>query len=253
MSLMHCNFSDHDFVYLALKKTPIKREKISFQYRNTKNLNIAALKHFFDSYDWADYYNCSDTETCWNLLLQIFIYGIDLHAPLISMNNVLKREEWMNNSALSAIHKRDKLRDILASYPSIDKSSNSDAIAENTKNKVKLRLEFNNARNKARQLVNKARYSYVQEKLNTTKSSPKKFWKELKMYMPGKKDKGTSNSSRITLIDGNGILLENDIDSANHINSYFTNIGPDLSSQIHSDNSKYLKDFEEVFFESYWH
>lgn len=241
-----CNFSDHDFVYLALKKPPFKKEKVSFQYRDIKNLNVAALNHFFESYDWTNLYNSNDSETCWNLLLNTYTYGVDMYAPLISVNNVLKREEWMNNDALSAIHSRDKLRDKLSSYPDIDNRTNIDVNSEYYKKKLKLKQEFNAARNKARQLINKARYNHIQEKLHNIKASPKKFWNELKMYMPGKKDKGSSATTKITLADSKGNLLVNDLDSANLINQFFVNIGPELSSKIHSDNSNYLKEMEKV-------
>lgn len=59
--------------------------------------------------------------------------------------------------------------------------------------------------------------------------------------MPGKKDKGNSDPTKITIVDKNGILFENDSDSVNYINNFFTNIGPDLSNKINLDNNNYLK------------
>lgn len=268
--VIHCNFSDHDFVYTILKKQSIKKERTSFQFRDVKNLNLASLNHFLDSYDWTKLYECTDSEICWDLLYTAYILAIDEYAPLITMSNVPKREEWMNNDALIAIRKRDKLREQLKCCPgsitNVNMNMSSDSksrlysdpdpysssrlksiAAEESKfniTKIKLKQDFKIARNRARQLVNKARYEHIQDKINSAKSTPRKFWQELSTLMPGKKNKGgnDSNKSVITLTDDNGDLLDNPIDSANRFNQFFTNIGPELSSKIDSDNSKYLEE-----------
>lgn len=137
----------------------------------------------------------------------------------------------MTDEALKAIKKRDKLR------VELDYINNNDT-----------RKEFNTARNKARQLTNQARHNFVQGKLNKVKTSQKKFWSELKTLMPSKKDKGSNANDMIILTDENNHLFDDEQKAADFANSYFFNIGPQLSDLICYNNNDYLKKLEDSYY-----
>lgn len=114
------------------------------------------------------------------------------------------------------IKKRDKLR-VLAKYSSDDG----------------VHGKFKEARNKARQAIDKARATNIKNKISSNTGSPRKFWANLKKLMPGKKGSINSNqNSKISLVDDDGCPLEDDFELSNYANKYFVSVGPNLASEI---------------------
>lgn len=66
----------------------------------------------------------------------------------------------------------------------------------------------------------------------------KKYWKELRKVFPADKD-NNSTASQITLKDSAGQVVS-DRDTTDLFSKFFTEIGPNLATQIKEDNSRYL-------------
>lgn len=172
--------------------------------------------------DWAPFYQLTDPEQAWEFLYNIYLKVLNELAPYVTKKNVPYKDEWINESCLAQIKERDRLRGILRYYKDDD-----------------LYEQFNVARNSARQQVNQARSIHIQTGLQEDQLSPKKYWKRLKLLMPGKKDLKDSHSP-ITVTDNEDGEFSNESDMADYVNNFFIKVGPDLAGKITSDNSNYL-------------
>lgn len=226
--VIHYNISDHDIVYINFKKVIPPKEKITFKYRDFKKLNLAVLHHRFIEYDWTVFYNSQNPTECWDVLYSAYLEILNEIAPIINMNAVKGRDEWVNKEVLDAINEREDFRAKL-------RYSNDD----------ELQKSFRKAKNKIRQLSNKARQEFTQDKIETVKHDPRKFWKELTTLMPGKKSKSKQTNS-ITLHNDNGEIISDAMEAASYANRYYVNIGPKVSEKIIYDNTEYLRDLNEL-------
>ena len=82
------------------------------------------------------------------------------------------------------------------------------------------------ARNRVIVLIRNAKNIFVKEKFEQYVDNPKEFWEQIKSVMPN-----TKLSNPVNLIDNEGNKLSN-LDTASAINSYFTNIGSLLASEL---------------------
>lgn len=76
--------------------------------------------------------------------------------------------------------------------------------------------KFKDARNTARQLINKARSSFVLKGLHEDQLAPKKYWKRLKKLMPGKKEAARSQQ-KMCVSDREGNNFDSDKKMATYI------------------------------------
>ena len=82
------------------------------------------------------------------------------------------------------------------------------------------------ARNRVNVLIHIAKNSFVKEKLEQFVDNPKKFWGKIKSVMPNAK---LSNPVKLVNDEGNKLNI---LETASVINSYFTNIGTMLASEL---------------------
>ena len=87
-------------------------------------------------------------------------------------------------------------------------------------------------RNRTNILIRNAKNNFVKKKLNNYSDNPKKFWEQIKSVMPT-----TGLNSPTILLDDQGSKLNN-LDAANLINDYFTNIGSVLANKIRANLPK---------------
>lgn len=132
------------------------------------------------------------------------------------------RDEWVNNDCIRKINERDHLRGLL-------RYTDDEETIE----------KFKTARNTARQLINKARSSFIEEGPKEDQYTPKKYWKRFKKLMPGKKDLANSHIN-LEILDSNGEKFKSEDEMASFINEFFVNVGPTLASKIHMKNDSYL-------------
>ena len=85
------------------------------------------------------------------------------------------------------------------------------------------------ARNRVGRLVEQDKSDFLIDQQIELADNPKNFWRVIKSVVPGK----TSKTSKIMLTDMTDPNITADIDealTANHINNFFSNIGPKLAA-----------------------
>lgn len=226
--VLHYSISDHDLVYINFKKTIPHKERVSFKFRDVKNLNLAKLNHQLTNYNWSEFLNCENPTDCWEILYLAYMKTLDEILPLINMNSVKGKDDWVSKELLDSIKVRDNLRA-------------QNCYSDNPETWKALKK----AKNTVRQLANKARQQFTQDKIEAAKNNPSNFWKELKSLMPGKKST-SKTPTVITIKNDQEKTITDPTAAANYANSYCVNIGPKLSQLIKYDNAEYLKDLTEI-------
>ena len=80
-----------------------------------------------------------------------------------------------------------------------------------------------------RELIRKAEANYFKLKFSNKQNGIKKMWKHLGYLLCPKRTKKQNSVGRLVI---NGKTIKNDKEIANALNTYFTNIGHDLSGEI---------------------
>ena len=131
--------------------------------------------------------------------------------PVKSFRVKALREPWITNEAVEAIRDKDKL---------LQK-------AKRSRREVDW-IAAREARNRVGRDLEKLRADFLKKNNN---NDPKRFWNTILSILPGKKGKSTKiwlkNQTNNTDIDQNN--------TANFINTFFTNIGKDLASQYNEE------------------
>lgn len=104
------NVSDHDLIYINLKKVLLHKPKVSFKLRDLKNLNLAQFNSKIQGYDWSDFYNSNSPTTAWEKLYSIYLSIADELVPLKEVYNVQGKEDWVSKEVLDDLKHRDELR-----------------------------------------------------------------------------------------------------------------------------------------------
>ena len=120
------------------------------------------------------------------------------------------REPWITNEALEAIRDKDKLM----------------KKARKTKS-VPHWEQARRGRNEVGRMIQNLKADYLKDQQSLHKNDPKEFWKSIAKVFPGKK----KNSNQIWLkhgVSGAEVTTEN---VPEYMNSFFTEIGPDLAKK----------------------
>ena len=121
------------------------------------------------------------------------------------------KDPWISNEILEAIKDKDRL---LSKAKRSDKQ-NDWTIARQRRNEVK-------------RLVKEAKSEFIKDNLIQHENNSKKCWHSLKDVLPSQNTK----NSKIILKNSDGNLIENPKIMANHMNDFFTSIGPNLARNM---------------------
>lgn len=214
--------SDHDLIYIIIKKHPSHTPKETFTCHSLSRYTIENLNIEFINTDWTSFDNMLDVNTGWHLLHNIYQHALDRVAPFVTMNNVKQRKSWTSPELMSLIRERDH------------KKLMADKLLNNNSNK-----EFKKLRNKVKRTVIKTKRSFVLSKLNDSTNNPRNYWKELNnLFSPSP----ITRTSELILSD-NGM----DVDiqqSADFMNTYFSKVGEKLAEAINTNNENYLAELQ---------
>ena len=207
------NLSDHVPVITNIKKQKEKREKAEFKGRSYRRFDQNHFLDLLNNKNWDIFYNSHNVDTKWDILYKNVLETLDDQIPVKTFIFPKSKPEWLVDELAEYMKDRDSLL----------------KRARRTKNK-KDKILANKARNKTNRLVKNAKNCFVKEKLNNFRNNPKKFWEQIKSIYPTEK-----NNNPIKLSDPDGKLLDRS-ETAELINSYFTNIGPDLAKATKDSN-----------------
>ena len=131
-----------------------------------------------------------------------------------------RREVWITNEALEAIKDKDRA---LARAKRSGKQEDWE-LAKRLRNRVGRELE-------------NLKTDFLKQRQEENMGDPKKFWKEVSKIIPGKK----AASGKIWLKHETGGLQIPTPQTADFINRFFTDIGPNLA-KVHKDDWSYYGD-----------
>ena len=160
------------------------------------------------------YYCAEDPNAMWEIWKSIFLEVLDKHAPLQHKKLRSKKVPWITSSIKEVINKRDKLK--------------RKAIFTNLEQDW---LNYKISRNEVNIKLRNAKRNYYSTQTAGHKLDPKRAWKSIN-YLLGRDNKPTV-VNELNLNDNNLTTPKN---IAEGFNDYFSNIGPELATEIESSN-----------------
>ena len=203
------NLSDHQMVLLTRKKIKIRKKKCSFIGRSYRNYDKNELQNLLRNADWEHFDRTNDVSAKWDILLEMINDIIDTRCPVKCYRVKQEKEPWITPPLLELIKDKDN---------ALKKAKR--------KKDEHLWKEAKRLRNDCTKRLRNARADYIKENLDNNKGNSKKFWKNIQNILPNKKNKSS------TTFDLHDYENDNPIDSkdtANFINDFFVNIGPNLA------------------------
>ena len=164
----------------------------------------------------------------WEIWKILFLEVLDKHAPLQHKKIRARQVPWITSSIKELISTRDKLK--------------RKAIITNLENDW---LNYTRTRNRVNIELRNAKKDYYSTKIADDKSNPKQAWKTINSLL-GRQNKPTI-INELKLGENS---LRNPGNIAEGFSDYFSNIGPNLASQINTQNfnfETYVKNIESEF------
>lgn len=196
--------SDHDIVFVILKKNLPKKELVTFVCRNMRNYSLDNLSTYFDQLNWDLYFTLADPEFIWYELYTTYINGLDLLAPNVDMK-CREKDSWVSSVLLDLIRARDAYKEKADSSP-----TNEDY------------EKFKELRIKCKHTILKDKRDFIRSKLVDSKANPTKYWANVSELFPSKKAPVKGTKETISLTDDNGA----DIDMSKKQPTSLTNFIP---------------------------
>lgn len=222
--------SDHDIVYVLIKREYKKKSIESFWCRSMANFSLTDLKDELSTLNWNDFYSCRNPTRAWELMYHNYVYTLNKIAPFVEMK-VRSRGDWTNASLLNLIRDRDRAKEQCINLVDEDLKEQ----------KFK---EFKEFRGKVKESVISEKRGYIQSKLDVARKDGKLYWTELNQLYPGKKQKGFAKLT-LKLIDSNNVEIPPD-QLHDYVNEYFTTVGQKLAEVITLDNAEYIHSFDNA-------
>ena len=204
------NISDHLAVVVNRKKGKVEKGKVDFLGRSYRRYIKEDFQNNLSERDWTPFYEEDDVDLLWDFMVKEILKQADDSCPIRAHRVNAQREPWMTNEAMEAIKDKDRLmRRAKRSGKALDWQH-----ARRARNQVGRDLE-------------NLRADFLKREQEINKADPKKFWKNVASVFPSKE--GATNT--IWLKEGES---KKDIDpenTAEFINQFFTNIGPNLAKK----------------------
>ena len=162
------------------------------------------------TYDWDRFYGEIDPNILWDLMEERILEQANNFCQIKIFRVNALREPWITNEAIEAIRDKDKL---------LQKARKSGKERDWTGAKE--------ARNRVGRELENLRSDFLKRQQEANKNDLKQIWNSISTVFPGKKGK----SSKIWLKNNVNNTEVKQEDTANFINTFFTNIGKDLASQ----------------------
>lgn len=161
--------SDHDIVFIILKRNLPKRVKETYRCRNLTNYSLDALRFALVVTDWSTFYGTNSPTRAWHLLYDNYLRALNELAPFVEMR-VKTRDSWTNPTLMNLIRTRDKHK-LLADRQDAD---NHDFV------------EFKKLRGEVKRATVVAKRNFIMSKLDNSRKDSKLYWRELNDILPEK-------------------------------------------------------------------
>ena len=193
--------------------------KVNFEGRSYKNYVREDLQRELVQTDWGLYYETREPSKCWEILESKIREYLDRTCPIKKFKVKEVREPCVTNELLEEIKDKDR---------ALRRARNSGKVEDWKLAKVE--------RNRVGRLIDEAKAEFLKEQQVELANDPKKFWRLVKTIVPDKKRKSgkIGLKRKASMNNGDASLEENvrDEDTAGFINSFFSNIGPNLAKNF---------------------
>ena len=207
--------SDHLPIYVIRKK---ERERKQYKYiesRNRKKYNrVEFQKEIENDRCWLDYWKTNNVEEMWGILYQIILDSLNRLVPKRRVRLRVDSPEWFTNEVLASIRYKN--------------TCYQNAITNTDHNESW--TEYKRAKRHSKNLICTSKATYTSSVLDNNRSDPKKFWAEINSLLGC--SKGKDGSIGAVQTDSGDILR--DLDAAEYMNEYYTNIGDKLAKKFDS-------------------
>ena len=214
------NISDHLGIWTTRRKLPVKANKINFKGRSYRRYDKQVFQESVKNANWEEFYNNNNPNLLWEFMYNIILSKIEGMCPLQEFRVDEFKEVWMTNEAIEAIRDKDR---------ALSKARRT--------GKEEDWIVAKRLRNRVGRDVENLRANYLKNQQEANGADPKRFWKNVASILPGKKGK-QGNIWLKSKAKGEDLNLE---EAADYINTFFTNIGPDLAKK-HNAVWKYYGD-----------
>ena len=188
-----------------------QKNKSTFIGRSYRNYNKEIFQNEIANANWNDYNNEQTVKGKWEQFIHIISNKIDIYCPLKEFKIKQQKEPWITAPLIELIKDKDYAMKLAKKR----RDPNLWAEAKRLTNICTNRLR-------------KARADYIKENLENDFGNSKNFWKNIQNVLPNKKKKSAGN---FDLYDNtNNKDISND-ETANYINNFFVNIGPNLAKK----------------------
>ncbi len=205
--------TDHFPIYQITKSFPIK---FTLHKNMSKRLvNPSRIRNFYNHMslvDWSFVTAIDSCEPAYDAFIKKFMSLYNIYFPIRSFNTRSRRtprKPWITKALLTSIARKEKLYRKYVGHPT---ESNKTA--------------YHNYRNRLTATLRVSKKNFYAEKLESCKQNAKQTWNILNSIL-GRQSK--SNPVMFN-INNNSVLDPQVI--ADHFNSYFVNLGPNLASKI---------------------
>lgn len=219
--IIYYDISDHLPIFMiSLSNAPIIREKVKFKMqRKETKLNIESLNYDLSKEEWQTIYTETDVNNAYKNFSNKVHYYYNKNIPLnkIRVNKKTSKHPWITRGIIKSICTRNSL------YKNALRHSN-----------IENRQKYTRYRNKLTSIIRLSKTLYYSQKLKENKDNTRSLWQTINTILGRQKE--THNTNEFT---HNGQTITDPEQIANEFNTYFTDIGPKLASEIHTDNGHY--------------
>lgn len=204
------NISDHFPTFLVKKKLHVKYTKTTFRGRSYRLFDECEFKLRLQNYNWGRFYAAFDIDTAWQEFYQCILDVSDDLCPVKTFHFKDKKPAWYHDELVELATNRDE-------FFRIGKSTKDESL-------LNLAREY---RNQLKTGIKNARSEYFISQINENRSNPAKFWNCISELIPGGKG---NKIERVKEHENAELCVPSE--TPNIINEFFTNIGPELDSQL---------------------
>jgi hypothetical protein len=212
-------FTDHYPLFLKLNKSP-KESKVN----NTYHYNYYKLQNIAFTKNWNIIESMHDPDDATEFLISEIQDCLEKSKEVHKTKKKSRypRKDWITNAIMISCEKKERL------YIRMRKEPNNNLIKTEYKNYTK-RLD---------KVINEAKIKHERNLIKNNANNAKQLWKYINNKI-GTKVKKDNAINKIIL--NNNCTIEDQVQIANHMNSYFCTIGENLSNKIIQPHGKQLQ------------
>jgi len=213
------DLSDHFPIFITRQNSRpnlnVPHKKVaSRKYRQLFPNNINSLTNALSIVDWDFVKSNTDPDQAYDKFIDKITHLLNIHCPLKNVTTSKRnspKKPWVTKGLIKSMKTKDKLYKQYISSPT-------------PANKLK----YTKYRNYLNLLLRLSKKSYITSSIESNKNNTNKMWQTLNNLLG--RNKKSKLPDFFTSTDGNKI--SNNVDIAEHFNTFFTTIGESLAAKI---------------------